>query len=149
MPRSFISFADSGTLFLGDETGKVISAEPFAQVNWARRIDLATDALDRLAAKARATGKLYDGWDTPFIQGSTIGVGVGGQQPSGSQQPVSTVDNISEGWEFELTAQPVKNWNITVNYSKTEATKTYFVSGQPLSFAEGNALSPGTTASCL
>ncbi|HET7534978.1 MAG TPA: TonB-dependent receptor plug domain-containing protein [Candidatus Didemnitutus sp.] len=75
-------------------------------------------------AKARATGKLYDGWSQPFISGGVVGVGVGGQQPSGSQNPVSTVDNISEGWEFELTAQPIKNWNITVNYSKTEATKT-------------------------
>jgi hypothetical protein len=49
--------------------------------------------------------------------------GVGGQQPSGGGNAVSTVDNISQGWEYEFTAQPIKNWNITVNYTKTQATK--------------------------
>jgi hypothetical protein len=31
----------------------------------------------------------------------------------------------------------------------TKTYAPYFTSGQPLSFAVGNALSPGTTASCL
>jgi outer membrane receptor protein involved in Fe transport len=69
-------------------------------------------------AKARVNGKLYEGFNGPFPGG------VGGQQPSGSISTVSTVDNISKGWEYELTAQPTKNWNITMNYSKTQATKT-------------------------
>ena len=33
-----------------------------------------------------------------------------------------TVDNLSKGTEVELTAQPTKNWNLTVNYSKVSAT---------------------------
>lgn len=37
---------------------------------------------------------------------------------------MTTVDNISKGWEFELTGQPTKNWNITLNYSRTQATKS-------------------------
>jgi hypothetical protein len=69
-------------------------------------------------AKARVNGKLYEGFNGPFPGG------VGGQQPSGSRTTVATADNISKGWEYELTAQPTKNWNITVNYSKTQATKT-------------------------
>ncbi len=70
--------------------------------------------------KTRSTGKLYQGFSTPFVNGFE---GVGGQQPSGAQNTVSTVDNVSNGWEYELSAQPIKNWNITVNYSRTEATK--------------------------
>jgi Outer membrane receptor proteins, mostly Fe transport len=37
--------------------------------------------------------------------------------------PVATADTISKGMEFELTAQPVRNWNITLNASKTEASR--------------------------
>ena len=32
---------------------------------------------------------------------------------------------------------------------RRDDAETYFTSGQPESFAAGNALSPGTTASCL
>jgi hypothetical protein len=37
--------------------------------------------------------------------------------------PQATVDTTSKGIEFELTAQPTKNWNITANASKTKATR--------------------------
>jgi len=37
--------------------------------------------------------------------------------------PVATSDNESKGIEFELSAQPLKNWNITVNASKTTAAR--------------------------
>lgn len=33
-----------------------------------------------------------------------------------------TVDNLSKGVEIELGAQPTKNWNVTLNYSKVKAT---------------------------
>ena len=69
-------------------------------------------------AQAHSTGKLYNAFVT-FPGGGAIG----GEQP-GAISAVSTVDNVSTGWEYELTAQPIKNWNITLNYTKTQATKT-------------------------
>lgn len=56
------------------------------------------------------------------ISGWTPTMNVGGQQPGGINA-VSTIDTWSEGKEIELVAQPTRNWNITVNYAKTEATK--------------------------
>jgi len=38
--------------------------------------------------------------------------------------PVATVDTMSKGIEFELTAQPIKNLNISLNASKTTASRT-------------------------
>jgi hypothetical protein len=35
-----------------------------------------------------------------------------------------TEDSISRGWEIEFTAEPVKNWRITANASKTKAIRT-------------------------
>ena len=35
-----------------------------------------------------------------------------------------TGDTISKGVEFEITGQPTKNWNITINASKTSAQRT-------------------------
>jgi hypothetical protein len=69
-------------------------------------------------AKAHASGKLYDAFAN-WNNGSPVGA----QQP-GAINSVSTVDNVSKGTEYELNYQPVKNWNITVNYVRTEATKT-------------------------
>ena len=37
--------------------------------------------------------------------------------------PVTSVDTISKGVEFELAAQPTKNWNVAVNASKTFASR--------------------------
>jgi len=48
------------------------------------------------------------------------GPNVGGGSNFGNHQ--ITVDNLSKGEEIELTAQPVKNWNITVNFSHVKAT---------------------------
>lgn len=36
---------------------------------------------------------------------------------------VFTEDAISEGWEYEFTANPTKNWRITINASKVEAIR--------------------------
>ncbi len=33
-------------------------------------------------------------------------------------------DNVSKGWEIELTAQPTKNWRVALNASKTDARRT-------------------------
>jgi hypothetical protein len=69
-------------------------------------------------SKAHASGKLYDAF-VNFAAGGSVG----SQQP-GAISSVSTSDNISKGDEIELTAQPTKNWDISVNYAKTNATKT-------------------------
>lgn len=52
--------------------------------------------------------------------------GVGAVQAAGKGRingsyPTGTVDNESKGVEFELYAQPTKNWNITANASKQKA----------------------------
>lgn len=35
-----------------------------------------------------------------------------------------TEDNISKGWEIELSAQPTRNWRVIFNASKTDARRT-------------------------
>ncbi len=45
---------------------------------------------------------------------------VSGNTPSGF---TITGDTVSEGYEFELSAQPTRNWNIAFNAAKTEATR--------------------------
>ena len=64
------------------------------------------------------TGNLRDS----FAQGynDVNGPAPGGGSNFGNHQ--TTVDNLSKGTEVELTYQPLKNWNLTVNYSKVKAT---------------------------
>jgi len=38
--------------------------------------------------------------------------------------PVGTIDQQSEGWEFELVAKPTENWNLMINASKTKAVRS-------------------------
>lgn len=45
---------------------------------------------------------------------------LGGGSTFGNHQ--ATVDNLSSGTEIELMAQPTKHWNVSVNYSKVDAT---------------------------
>jgi len=50
---------------------------------------------------------------------------VNGPQPGGGSNfgnHQMTVDNLSKGTEIELSAQPLKNWNLTLNFSKVKAT---------------------------
>jgi len=63
------------------------------------------------------------------ISGWTPTSGVGGLQPSGGGRikgswPTGTVDYESKGWEFELVGSPLKNWNVSLNASKTFAAQT-------------------------
>ncbi|MDX2185908.1 MAG: TonB-dependent receptor plug domain-containing protein [Opitutaceae bacterium] len=37
--------------------------------------------------------------------------------------PVGTIDQTSEGYEFEVVAQPTKSWNVAVNASKVTSTR--------------------------
>ncbi|MBI2516323.1 MAG: hypothetical protein HYV95_05350 [Opitutae bacterium] len=73
--------------------------------------------------KARATGFLHDafGGTSPFSDFLTA---VTVLSPSASTLPVTTVDTLSKGSEFEVIFQPVDNWNIAVNYVRTNATRT-------------------------
>jgi hypothetical protein len=68
---------------------------------------------------ARRTGYLIDGY-VGGVGDYSGGVPNGGGSNFGNHQ--TTVDNLSKGIEVELTYQPVKNWNITLNYSKVKAT---------------------------
>ena len=45
---------------------------------------------------------------------------VGGGATFGNHQ--MTVDNLAKGVEIELSAQPLKNWNLAFNFSKVKAT---------------------------
>jgi hypothetical protein len=64
------------------------------------------------------TGNLRDSYPSGYD--SSNGPIPGGGSSFGNHQ--TTVDNLSSGTEVELTYQPVKNWNITVNYAKVSAS---------------------------
>ncbi len=64
------------------------------------------------------TGNLRDSYPSGYA--GENGPVPGGGSSFGNHQ--TTVDNLSDGTEVELTFQPVKTWNITVNYSKVHAT---------------------------
>ncbi len=66
--------------------------------------------------------------------------GIGAIQASGKGRingsyPTGTVNNESKGVEFELYAQPTKNWNITANASKQKADEVS-LGGPLVSFIE-------------
>jgi len=65
------------------------------------------------------TGNLRDS----FLNGYND---VNGPQPGGGGNfgdHATTVDTLSEGCEIELTAQPTRNWSLTLNYSNARATR--------------------------
>ena len=53
---------------------------------------------------------------------TTNGPNTGGGSNFGDHQ--TTVDNLSKGVEIELSAQPLRNWNVTLNYTHVNATHT-------------------------
>lgn len=78
-------------------------------------------------ANAKASGQLSDALGNGWIAGVTDNVAGGyspGNQQPGPYAPVSTETTLSSGNEWELTAMPVPNWNISVNYSTINATRT-------------------------
>jgi hypothetical protein len=48
----------------------------------------------------------------------------GGNLKSFGSGPVASVDTTSKGMEFELYAQPTKQWNLTLNVSKVDASRS-------------------------
>jgi len=74
--------------------------------------------------KAKASGILGDAYGSKTVFfGDLIGGIITGISPTASTLPVSTVDTVSKGQEFEITARPTKNWNVTLNYVRTKATR--------------------------
>ena len=69
---------------------------------------------------AKGTGLLRTG----FIDGVNDASGPDEGGGSNFGDHVTTVDNLSKGVEIELSAQPTRNWNITLNYSHVNATHT-------------------------
>ncbi|HOG92080.1 MAG TPA: hypothetical protein PLE80_00755, partial [Opitutaceae bacterium] len=61
-----------------------------------------------------------------YVGSSNLGLQPRYQGALGSfgSAPVATCDTTSEGWEIELTAQPTKQWTVSVNASKTDASYT-------------------------
>jgi hypothetical protein len=67
----------------------------------------------------KSTGLLSSG----FVNGNNdLNDASGSESGSNFGDHVSTVDNLSKGVEIELSAQPTRNWNVTVNYSHVNAT---------------------------
>lgn len=73
------------------------------------------------AAKAGDYMNAFPGWAPSEA--------IGGVQPSGGGRingtwPTGTANNESEGYEFEIVGRPTKNWNVSINASKTRAAQT-------------------------
>jgi len=71
------------------------------------------------------------------VSGSNLNIqpAYNGRLKSTGNGPVASVDTESKGIEFELTAKPLKNWNLTINASKTTAVRNA-VSPTIVSFME-------------
>jgi len=88
--------------------GGVFSANYFASYNLSPNIN---------ATLGSASGNLRDSYTQGYNDSG--GPNPGGGSQFGNHQV--TVDNLSKGTEIELSANPTKNWNITVNYTHVNA----------------------------
>lgn len=72
----------------------------------------------------------YDSIPTYGVDGKGAGDGLGlqplyaGRLKSFGAAPVASCDTVSKGIEFELNARITDNWNVMLNVSKTESTRT-------------------------
>src|SRR5690606_17233258 len=70
--------------------------------------------------QASVDPRFYEAWgidlNAPFRE--TDARALSSSNPNGF---ALTEDSVSEGYEFEFTAQPLRNWRIALNASKTEA----------------------------
>lgn len=73
--------------------------------------------------QASVDPRFYEAWgidlNAPFRE--TDARALSSSNPNGF---ALTEDSVSEGYEFEFTAQPLRNWRIALNASKTEATRS-------------------------
>lgn len=63
--------------------------------------------------------RFYTAWQLD-VTGGGLTRSVNSTDPAGF---AITEDSVSEGYEIEFTAQPTKNWRVTLNASKTEARR--------------------------
>ena len=114
--------APNGTTFVGGNAivdawlGKGPHPIPITTFpNFFRSFNLVPDIDPTIGAR---TGNLRDSFTAGYNDAN------GPQPGSGSTfgDHQTTVDNLSKGVEIELTAQPIKNWNVTLNYAKVKAT---------------------------
>lgn len=63
--------------------------------------------------------RFYSAWNLD-VTGANLTKSVSYTSPAGF---TVTEDSISEGWEYEFSAQPTRNWRITLNASKTTAVR--------------------------
>ena len=115
-PRdSATAASDAAELAMVDAFAKNLPSQTFFD-NYQIPIDVA-------AIKAGNWGSAFtNGWDPVASSGpGSLQSASGGT--IGGVSPVATVDTTSEGIEFELYAQPLKGWNLTLNAAKTTATR--------------------------
>lgn len=77
------------------------------------------DAITQAYMDTRPSDAFFRLWQIDTAS-ADAGNFVSGTTPSGF---AITGDTMSKGWEFELIAQPTKNWNISINAAKTEAQR--------------------------
>jgi len=95
---------------------------PFDDAYWAA---WAMQPNAMVPSRAKASGFLRDAYvGGPNLFGPGYQALTFATQAPSPRGPVTTVDTLSEGYEYEVSAQPIKNWNITVNYSRTEASRS-------------------------
>lgn len=104
------------------------SADWYADAGGEIPVTLADAAADwdaMLAELQADWGDFIDAWGFNSVGGigifdPTFASEDGGKQPAGY---TLTQDTVSEGWEFELTANITDNWQLLINASKTEAIR--------------------------
>ena len=69
--------------------------------------------------QASVDPRFYSAWQLD-VTGAGLTRSVGSTDPAGFS---ITEDSVSEGYEIEFTAQPTKNWRVTLNATQTEARR--------------------------
>ncbi|HEY1791506.1 MAG TPA: TonB-dependent receptor [Opitutaceae bacterium] len=108
----YIAVNNASTAIVNAWINNPLSSQFFANYNLTPTID---------PTVAKSTGQLASG----FINGFNVNTAAaGGESGSNFGDHQTTVDNTSKGVEIELSAQPTRNWNLTLNYSHVNATHT-------------------------
>jgi outer membrane receptor protein involved in Fe transport len=88
------------------------------------------ETVDQAAAREAAAISAWRNWqrsvDPRFYRVWGLDIGNLNRSLAASAPPGFSIteDAISEGYEFELNAQPTRNWRLTFNATKTEAQRT-------------------------
>jgi len=99
--------------------GDVVSGDGF----WVVSPSLENKIIDNTRAFQRAVDpRFWDAWRIDTF--GDFGPPTGEATYSVPTGFAITEDNISKGWEIELSAQPTRNWRVIFNASKTDARRT-------------------------